>query len=593
MSTFYYNRFSGDSCLSQWQKHLQNQEYVENIAKSINNSSSDLQLNINNVISNQTSEINKVIQNSSEDQIKAIGQSTNAICGTLNWGFSLLSENLSEISFGIDSLRSEVNNMASMLDWKLSLVIEQQNISNLLLGNIAELLRIPDIQKERQYYIEQGLKFLNNAIFDKDFFEDALKNLLKAEIIEPTDFFTLHRIGIIHLNSIQHLDLELATKYFKKAAKYAVAETNIGTIGTHNHLESDLFLHFNGQKISIDKKKIQAAESFLLAGRSTYLQENYNESAELSENAFKLVPQLAEAGYTQSKALVANKMEEKAVEVLKKVIEVDRFYTLKIVCDPELATNTSVISYLNILSNDTNTRANAMFEICKKNQIKGSTATTYMIEIKNLLLKNNFLSAMKAIDLITKINTWKFAEPNRNELQKDYYISLSKILDVVNNLEYYKEGKRFYDAGSAFKREFMDKLSRESQWNFQDNKSHSFEGTLFTFLEREKELHNKYPIVIDKYTEYVNQLKDDNLSRQNHFIQQKQNVDDANFNESCKKGFLNALTGLFYGVITSGILQIFFTEKYDAFVFVFTTIIFIVIYFYNAFELHRRNIKNK
>jgi hypothetical protein len=89
------------------------------------------------IVSHQTKEISETIKTATREQVAPIQQSTNVICGTLEDGFELLSDNLQEISYGIGELRSELNDMASMLDWRLSLLIEQQRITNLLMGNIA------------------------------------------------------------------------------------------------------------------------------------------------------------------------------------------------------------------------------------------------------------------------------------------------------------------------------------------------------------------------------------------------------------------------------------------------------------------------
>jgi hypothetical protein len=75
------------------------------------------------------------------------------VCGTLDAGFSEVGQYLKEINCNVSELRGEITAMASMLDWKLSLLIEEQRLTNELLGNIAQLLRIPDSQKQRVYYI--------------------------------------------------------------------------------------------------------------------------------------------------------------------------------------------------------------------------------------------------------------------------------------------------------------------------------------------------------------------------------------------------------------------------------------------------------
>jgi hypothetical protein len=99
--------------------------------------------------------------------------------------------------------------------------IEQQKLSNLLLENIAELLRVPDSEKERQHSIELGIKFFVNASKDADLFADALEELLKAESLMKQDYFVLHRIGCIYLYVEKYINPEKALEYFLRAAKYA------------------------------------------------------------------------------------------------------------------------------------------------------------------------------------------------------------------------------------------------------------------------------------------------------------------------------------------------------------------------------------
>ena len=70
------------------------------------------------------------------------------------------------IGMGLDILSSQMHSIDSKLaslNKKLDLQIEQQKITNILLENIGELLRVPNSEKERLHCIEAGLKFFKNA----------------------------------------------------------------------------------------------------------------------------------------------------------------------------------------------------------------------------------------------------------------------------------------------------------------------------------------------------------------------------------------------------------------------------------------------
>lgn len=406
MAAFYYNRFSDENYSLQWSKHIQTNAYLGDITNSVGQQTKD----ISGMVSQQTRDISNTIQESSSEQIAAIQESTSAVCGNLESGFNLLSEHLSEISYGIGEIRSELNAMSSMLDWKLSLLVEQQRISNLLLGNLAVLLRIPDRQKERQYHIEQGIKFLKNAIFDNYFYDDSLNNLQKAEVIEPTDFFVLHRIGVIYLYSQKHLNLAKAEEYFKKSAKYAVAEIYSGASITTNYLSGDVSKSLSGQTPTIESIKLQAAEAYLFAGRCCYIQGKFDESADLAGKAFNLVPQMAEAGFTQAKSLSANNNEAQAAAVLEQVIRTDRFYSLKTISDLDLSPKQSIRNTLEKLKQEALKESSERLNICKSKIQANSQGNELLKQIETLVNAKSFLTSKKAIDLLNKINSYSFQE---------------------------------------------------------------------------------------------------------------------------------------------------------------------------------------
>jgi hypothetical protein len=106
-----------------------------------------------------------------------------------------------------------IDSQLSFVNRKLDIQIEQQRISNFILQNIAELLRVPDSEKERQHNIELGMKFYINAKNDPDLFVDALEEFLQAEAMMKQDYFVLHRIGCIYLYVEKFVDPSKARDY--------------------------------------------------------------------------------------------------------------------------------------------------------------------------------------------------------------------------------------------------------------------------------------------------------------------------------------------------------------------------------------------
>lgn len=155
--------------------------------------------------------VGKYISEASAQQVNAISQ----LGKKIGMGMNVLSKQMATI-----------NQELFFVNRNLDILNEQQKISNLLLENIAELLRVPDIEKERNHCIELGLKFFVNAQNDADLYSDSLEELLKAESLMKQDYFVLHRIGLIYLHSIKHINPKVALDYFLRAAKYASIESD-------------------------------------------------------------------------------------------------------------------------------------------------------------------------------------------------------------------------------------------------------------------------------------------------------------------------------------------------------------------------------
>ena len=165
--------------------------------------------------------VGKYINQASKEQVNAINQ----LGQSIGRGINVLSNQMSDI-----------NDTLGFLNRNMDIQIEQQKLSNLLLQNIAELLRVPDSEKERQHSIELGIKFFVNAKKDSDLYSDALEELLKAESLMKQDYFVLHRIGCIYLYVEKYINPEKAIDYFHRAAKYASVESDPSAVRLINAL---------------------------------------------------------------------------------------------------------------------------------------------------------------------------------------------------------------------------------------------------------------------------------------------------------------------------------------------------------------------
>ena len=183
-----------------------------------------------------------------------------------------------------------INDELVFLNRNVDILIEQNRLSNLLLQNISELLRVPDSEKERQHSIELGIKFFVNASKNPDLFADALEELQTAESLMKQDYFVLHRIGCIYLHVEKFLNLEKALDYFLRAAKYASVESDSKAIRLLNILASN----FNAVNSEINTSEnaigMLAAESYEKAAFISYVLGRFNDAVSLQTKALSFHP---------------------------------------------------------------------------------------------------------------------------------------------------------------------------------------------------------------------------------------------------------------------------------------------------------------
>lgn len=411
MANFVYNQYRTGKVLDlaenqkQWYDYLQKKEFHDDLTKSLKSEGEsyrkDLQRNAElagkdmNALRQEFSQASEHQLEAIHEQTRAITESANMICGTLDEGFSEVSGKLDDI--------------CATLDWRLTAIEDQLRISNMLSENIALLLRVPDFQKERQYYIDQGLKHYKNVWLDSDLYEDALKNLLEAEPREPTDYVVLHRLGLIYLYADKEeiLNLAKAEEYFRRAAKYAIVESNPDALRTLNLLAGDTRQFFSEQTTTPEAAKEVAAKAYFQAGVACYAQGKFPEAVELSSKAFSLLPSLLEAGFIQAKSLAVLGQSQESVKILHGIIQTERFYSVKTVLDGDLAPKIEIQSMLQQLRNSAIQNASNKLSKVKQEILSDGQAKPFLSEIANLLSQKTYLDALKALDNLTEKKKWK------------------------------------------------------------------------------------------------------------------------------------------------------------------------------------------
>jgi hypothetical protein len=391
MAAFSYNYHSGESRASQYQKYLQTQNYVNQIDNAIRERGAMTSA----VVAMQTREVQNAIEGSSERQREAIIQASRGMCSTLESGFADLNYSLEDIKHGMSSL-------SNLVGHGFSLLLEGQRITHQYLGQIQNLLRLPDSQKERAYHIEEGMKYLHNAFKEgaaSDFYRDAFDEFNESKGGSPKDkdFISLYYIGLIHLKSLdpQLQNPQKAESSFRSSARYYLAEHSIGGTNFSNNLLQ-----------SSNNFVLGAAEAYLFAAEACYVQGKVSEAAELATEAWKTLPELTKAGFMQAKYLAANNQVNEAVRCLERVIRTNRFFVMQVLPDPDLTSKPEIMNLLEKLRVEAMQDAEAEFELCRKVILPKSVATSYLASINTLIKLGIFLKAKEATDLLSVSKTW-------------------------------------------------------------------------------------------------------------------------------------------------------------------------------------------
>ena len=216
---------------------------------------------------------------------------------------------LEEINDGL----GEANRWLESMDARLALGLEEQRIGNVLAENIAELLHIPESEKERHRWITMGLKLFKSAGRDPDFYTDALKYFHLAEAAMPEDYFVLRQIGMLRLYAAPLLDLEKAADFLTRAGKYAAVESHPDAVRLGHVLAKSVLQRFRDQPdATAGEIAAFAVESYRHAAVGRYALGNFAEALRLIEKALGLDAGSSALRFLRGKYLAAAGQHELA-----------------------------------------------------------------------------------------------------------------------------------------------------------------------------------------------------------------------------------------------------------------------------------------
>jgi tetratricopeptide (TPR) repeat protein len=287
---------------------------------------------------------------------------------------------------------SDINDSLFFLNRNIDLQIEQQKMSNLLLQNITELLRVPDSEKERQHCIELGIKFFVNGQKDQDLYTDALEELLKAEELMKQDYFVLHRIGCIYLYIEKYINPEKALEYFSRAAKYASVESDVSAVRLANILNKrfeTVNSHINNSEKQIG---FLAADSYEKASFAAYILGRFDEAVNFQIKALRFNPS-DENKFLLAKYQVRNNNIKEAIDNLSQSIDENANMFSATFKEIDLINEIEVVKLLTQKNDIIN---NKIIQLAEKWKIVESTRANKVLIDLSELLNNSYELKIKS-----------------------------------------------------------------------------------------------------------------------------------------------------------------------------------------------------
>ena len=371
------------------------------------------------------------INQASKEQVKAINELGQAI----GRGMNVLSNQMSDI-----------NQTLGFINRNMDIQIEQQKLSNLLLQNIAELLRVPDSEKERQHSIELGIKFFVNASKDSDLYADSLEELLKAESLMKQDYFVLHRIGCIFLYAEKFINPEKALDYFLRAAKYASVESDSSAIRLANALSQNFKTVNSDINNSENQIGFLASDSYEKAAFTAYVLGRFEDAVNYQNKALKFNT-TSENRFLLSKYQVRNNNINEGIDNLDKSIEEVPYMAIAAFKEIDLINEPEVIK---LIASKNDAIDFKIEELIRKWGTIASIKATEVINNLNKLSKKSYeIKIAEYNEFETEINSLNTQNLTLNseinfyvkEVEQSIYTTFNsdKIQSIINELKDLKD----------------------------------------------------------------------------------------------------------------------------------------------------------
>ncbi|MEI6262182.1 MAG: hypothetical protein WCR46_20040 [Deltaproteobacteria bacterium] len=319
-------------------------------------------------------------------------------------GFETLSYGLSRISSGLSAISSGISKLNATFHWGFSEMLAQLGHMNDTLSELVKIAKTP-VQTVAFNHFE-----IARDAFRQCLYKEALDELDKAVSGDHTSpgyklEWRFHHLKDIIRMGFVDCDLSLvnlaeAEESFLAAARYAKTDYSQ-----------------------------DAGRAFLSAGWASYCQGKMAEALAHTEQAMSVYPGLTEAFFQASKVLMAQGNAQKALSLLGKAIESDRFYALKAAGDGDFQNHDAKLrDFLEAMRQEKHRQLTPKFTKALET-IRGYVLTKSLAGLKDKLEK--FLAegaSWPLMDILGLDAEW-------NQTIEKEWLLISKLPDVITSAE--------------------------------------------------------------------------------------------------------------------------------------------------------------
>ena len=335
-----------------------------------------------------------------------------------------ISQSMHVANAQLQNIHQSIGALTKSIGQGFSLLQVRLDATNALLQGVLNELRIPETQRERRYYIEEGSKYLAMALSENDryYYEDAIAEFEKAIKLEPKDYYSWFALGFIYLRSIYHIDIQKSIESLNRFVHYARAEA----------------IQRNNQSL-----KFKLDEAYLLMAKAKYLLKNPMEAIQLTE---RCVSNKEKALFMKVKYLsfIGDKFsKQRAADELEALLRQNPFLSLQVLEDADIINNEYVELKLVQLKNEVITEAKTKLDKIKYEAYKLATKGYWKLvdylnsnKIETLISKKSYIEAYEALYLLEKLYDDDFFRITK---------LLPKMIKVEDGCDYFFMGAQSRD----------------------------------------------------------------------------------------------------------------------------------------------------